>query len=222
MQHFHRPRPRHLNRNHAGFTLVELMAVVAILGILASLASVSYSKNLRASYRTQVMADLSNLTLRQKALFAVRGHYATTVEGGDDTLSYPVATADLENTDGAPIPWAIASSAYKLGTASDVAFTRGGPDEHGFDVLNFVPQNGSSRCAYGSVAGDGTRGRFGDTPKRSGLALRVFPANTGRFFARDWFYSYAYCDFDGDGNIWTFTANHVTPTVSPDPEKWGE
>lgn len=211
------PRPKHL-----GFTLVELMAVVAILGILASLSIGSYSRYIRASYRTQVMADLSSLTLRQKALFAVRGHYATTVAGGDQTLSYPVSSSGLAAKKGTPIDWNVNAAGYTLSGASDAAYTRGGEDEHGFDVLNYLPQNGTSRCAYGSVAGDGTRGRFGDEPARAGLALQVFPAGTERFFARAWYFSYAYCDFDGDGNLWTFTANHVTPQVSPGADNWGD
>lgn len=209
------------NRLQAGFTLIELMAVVAILGILASLAMGSYTQHLKASHRTQVIADLSNLGLRQKALFSVRGHYATTVASGDSAKSYPLNPSALKAKDGAPIHWDISSAGYTLSGASDVKYTRGGADEHGFDVLNFVPQNGTSRCAYGSVAGDGTRGRFGDEPASSGIAKRVFPTGTERFFARDWYFSYAYCDFDGDGTPWIFTSEHVTLKVIPG-ENWGE
>lgn len=213
---------RRTQRAPAGFTLIELMAVVVILGILASLAMGSYTKHLRASYRTQVIADLSNLNLRQKALFAVRGHYATTVPKGDATKSYPVNPSDLAQYASAPIPWKTNSDEYTLSKATDSDFMRGGKDEHGFDALNFVPQNGASRCAYGSVAGDGSRGRFGDTPARAGLAKTIFPAGTERFFARDWYFAYAYCDFDGDGTIWTFTTEHATLKVTPDSTNWGE
>lgn len=198
------------------------MAVVAILGILASVAMGSFSRYLRASYRTQVVADLSNLNLRQKALFTVRGHYATTVPEGDPTKSFPVEPSGLAASNGTPLAWSLSAEGYTLATASDAEYTRGGKDEHGFDSLNFVPQNGTSRCAYGSVAGDGTRGRFGDTPARNGISMEVFPAGTERFFARDWHFSYAYCDFDGDGNIWTFTANHVLPKVDAQTKNWGD
>lgn len=217
-----KPYQLHFKRSQAGFTLIELMAVVAILGILASLAMGSYTRQLKASYRTQVIADLSTLSLRQKALFAVRGHYATTVAQGDDSKGYPVATTKLKESKGAPIAWSVGADGYTLKGQTSAAFVRGGENEHGFDILNYLPQNGSSRCTYGAVAGDGNRGQFGDTPKRSGIAKKVFPEGTERFFSRDWFFGYAYCDFDGDGDTWLFTTNHVTSNVIPDNASWGE
>ena len=49
---------RKLNTNPAGFTLVEIMVVVAIVGLLATLAIPSYLRSRKRSEATQVLEDL--------------------------------------------------------------------------------------------------------------------------------------------------------------------
>ena len=41
----------------------------------------------------------------------------------------------------------------------------------------------------------------------------IFPDGTQAYFARDWFYSYALCDFDFDGIYWAFTTAQYTSEV---------
>lgn len=45
-------------RQHAGFTLIELMIVVAVIAILAAVAYPSYQEQIRKSRRAQAKADL--------------------------------------------------------------------------------------------------------------------------------------------------------------------
>jgi prepilin-type N-terminal cleavage/methylation domain-containing protein len=206
-----------------GFTLVELLTVVAILGIMATLALVGYTKNVRNARRTEVIGDLSNLALRENAMMSARGHYASTTNDEDDT--YPVSPLELQNKEGA-IQWDITQPGY---TSDAVAigtpyFQAGGP-EHGFDVMNFMPEGGHSWCAYGVISGDGTKGEFGDEPPAGGLAQEVFPNNDPqlmRFYARDWFYAFAKCDFDRDGVFWEFTTAHFATDVSMGDKNYGE
>jgi hypothetical protein len=45
----------------------------------------------------------------------------------------------------------------------------------------------------------------------------VFPttvAEADRFFANDWYYSFAICDLDFDGIYWALTTAHYTSDVS--------
>ncbi|KIG18796.1 hypothetical protein DB30_07811 [Enhygromyxa salina] len=199
------------------------MAVVAILGIMATLAIVGYTKNVRNAHRTEVIGDLSNLSLRENGLMSVRGHYASTSTGEADT--YPVAPNDLASKTGA-IQWAIADEGYtRDAVAVGTPYFRAGGVEHGFDALSFMPENGRSFCAYGIISGDGSNGEFGDEPPVFPLASEVFP-NDGieldRFYARDWFYAFAKCDFDRDGVFWEFTTAHFSTKVSMGDTNFGE
>jgi prepilin-type N-terminal cleavage/methylation domain-containing protein len=207
-----------------GFTLIELMTVVAIVGIMATLALVGYTKNVRNARRTEVIGDLSNLALRENAMLSARGHYASTTNNEDDT--YPVPAALLQTQDGNPVAWNINDEGYTSdAVAVGTPYFRAGGLEHGFDALNFMPEGARSYCAYGVISGDGSNGEFGDEPPNGGLGSQVFPASDvqlQRFYARDWFYGFAKCDFDRDGIFWEFTVAHFSSDVSMGDTNYGE
>jgi prepilin-type N-terminal cleavage/methylation domain-containing protein len=214
----------HAGSKERGFTLIELLTVVAILGIMATLALVGYTKNVRNARRTEVIGDLSNLALRQNAMLSARGHYASTTNSEDQT--YPVPAALLQAQDGNPIPWNVNDEDYTSdAVAVGTPYFRAGGLEHGFDALNFLPEGGHSYCAYGVISGDGSNGEFGDEPPASGLGGEVFPpgdVQLQRFYARDWFYGFAKCDFDRDGVFWEFTVGHFSSDVSMGDTNYGE
>jgi len=199
------------------------MTVVAILGIMATLAIVGYTKNVRNARRTEVIGDLSNISLRENSFLSLRGHYASTATSENDT--YPVSPGQIASKDGA-IQWDISQEGYtRDAVAVDTPFFRAGGTEHGFDALSFMPEGASSWCAYGVLSGDGTTGEFGDAPPASPLATAVFPngdAQLQRFYARDWFYAFAKCDFDRDGIYWEFTTAHFSTDVSMGTGNFGE
>jgi prepilin-type N-terminal cleavage/methylation domain-containing protein len=222
--HQHRSRVRADARaSERGFTLIELLTVVAILGIMATLAIVGYTKNLRNARRTEVIGDLSNLGLRENAMMSARGHYASTANNEDDT--YPVAPVELQTKEGA-IQWDISQPGYTSdAVAVGTPYFQAGGLEHGFDVMNFMPDGAHSWCAYGVISGDGTNGEFGDEPPGDPLGGDVFPAGDiqlQRFYARDWYYAFAKCDFDRDGILWEFTTAHFTTDVSMGDTNYGE
>ena len=69
-----------LNRNRpAGFTLIEMMVVVAIVAILASIAYPSYQESVRKGRRAQATADLGELAQALERHFTVNNTYANYV-----------------------------------------------------------------------------------------------------------------------------------------------
>lgn len=62
----------------AGFTLIELMVAVAIVGILATIAATSYQSQVQKSRRTDARSALLDLAGREEKLFSVTNAYSAT------------------------------------------------------------------------------------------------------------------------------------------------
>lgn len=63
----------------SGFTLIEIMIVVAIIGILASIAYPSYQEYVLRGNRVEGMALLNDAAARQERYYAQNNTYADTV-----------------------------------------------------------------------------------------------------------------------------------------------
>jgi prepilin-type N-terminal cleavage/methylation domain-containing protein len=62
-----------------GFTLIELMIVIAIIGILAAIAIPQFSAYRTRSFNSAAQADLRNLATVQEAYFVENQRYCNTV-----------------------------------------------------------------------------------------------------------------------------------------------
>jgi type IV pilus assembly protein PilA len=71
-----------LNKNQRGFTLIELMIVIAIIGILAAIAIPQFSAYRTRSYNAAANSDLRNAVTAQEAYF-------------QDELIYSAAVAQI-------------------------------------------------------------------------------------------------------------------------------
>ncbi len=62
-------------QNAKGFTLIEIMIVVAIIGILAALAWPSYQDSIMRSNRAEAKTELMDLSQRLQKCFTTYGRY---------------------------------------------------------------------------------------------------------------------------------------------------
>ena len=73
------------NKNSKGFTLIEVMIVVAIVGIIAAIATPSYMEYVRKGKRADAKVELLRLSQMQESFFVQNLSYAkdlTTGAGG--------------------------------------------------------------------------------------------------------------------------------------------
>ena len=77
-------------RNARGFTLIELIIVVVIIGILASIAIPKFGNTKEKAYVAGMKADLRNLVTAEEAYFAEYVTYAAATS----SLNYNVSTGN--------------------------------------------------------------------------------------------------------------------------------
>jgi type IV pilus assembly protein PilE len=94
-------------RSRSGFTLIELMIVIAVIGILAAIAIPAYTQYVEQSRRADGMDALQNTAQRLERCYTQYGGYdsdscgvATDLDGGgfDSPESYYAVTANLNAT----------------------------------------------------------------------------------------------------------------------------
>ena len=81
-------RDRQPNRGHDGFTLIELMITIVIIGILVGVALPGYQNSVRKSHRSAAQAEMLDIANREQQYLLANRSYTATLSD----LGYSVPT----------------------------------------------------------------------------------------------------------------------------------
>ncbi len=98
--------------NQQGFTLIEIMIVVVIIGVLAAIALPSYQRYVIKTKRTDMMSEMQNIASQIESRKLVQGSYSNISANvkADFTKAYPAqgqALYDITITDPLVSTWTI-------------------------------------------------------------------------------------------------------------------
>jgi prepilin-type N-terminal cleavage/methylation domain-containing protein len=173
-----------------GFTLIELMIVVVIVGVLGSVAVYAYRKQVNRAREAEVMAMLGEMRAKEEAYKTEMGAYLSTNATNDENLVHPVLGA-----------CGLAGAVEPCPKAVD-------PRPAQWTTLGLNPHGRQLYCGYVAVAGAaaavvpaGTRGAA-----ILGAAAQPTP----------WFYLRATCDLKrtNPANAEWWTAMNTTSVAS--------
>ena len=108
-----------MKRTVTGFTLIELMIVLAIMAIIMTIAIPAYNDYVRRSRRTEAIAQLQNLALLQSKWRTERATYGAFTDIGGDPDTTMAATV------GKYYDWDIATAAGPPATYTITVTTSG-------------------------------------------------------------------------------------------------
>lgn len=182
-------------QNQRGFTLIELMIVVAIIGVLAVVAGTAYRRYMDSGRTAEAMSMLGEIRAKEEAYRAEVSQYAGWSGGAEaagNSLPAVDNTTCTTGTSKEPCPKAIPTT--------NVVWNN----------LGINPGRATLQCGYilnSGKIGDSVTGTLGSS--LLGTAAQTAP----------WWYAVAICDNDGStGTNATFATASTTMVVSAQNE----
>ena len=172
-----------MRRRSTGFTMIELMVTVAIVGILATIGVVAYTRNIRKVRASEVRAVIAEIKVKEEAYQMENGTYL-----GMCTTAMPTAgTMDSGCSEGDYWP-------TPLHTRQQMDITGAKPAR--WTALRLQPGKGALYCQYEAIAGAaGVNGNMG------AIGKSLYTEYAGGTPPKNWYYVLAQCDWDSDSSV---------------------
>lgn len=185
--------------NKKGFTLIELMIVVAILGVLTMVAITSYKGYVRAARAEEGKQLLLEIKMKQEQYFATYSQYVTSSTGENSSDWYPPSSAKVSN--GHEFDWSGLNCATAGTDVKKQAMCALGLKPGGSGSAGKIERLGAFRVAtYGWSASN-------PTPSSS----YAFVNNMD--LTQRWFYATVHADLDTDGTYSTFLITNQSDAI---------
>ena len=152
------------NRGQSGFTLIELMVVVGIVGVLSSVAIPSFSTLVRRSKTAEVASNLDNMFKNAASYYAsersTQGQVATTAGHCTVADGGPVPTSPKANKQVMPDDGSFRALGFTI--ADEVYFSYGLASRNGSSMCDNVPNSTGiyTFYAHGDLDGDTNKSTF--------------------------------------------------------------
>ena len=184
---------RHSSR---GMTLVELMAVVAIIGVLAALAGVGYARWIASAKMAEATNMVASIKNGQENYFSQAGHYLDVSNGVDVGSLYPARDPGPQKVAwGADCSWC-KNDWRRLGIKADAPVYFG----------------------YATVADDGTDpGGRGVVVNINGTPIN-WTAEAGGAINKPWYIAVAKADTNGNKKYATVVGTSFNGRIITDGE----
>ncbi len=174
----HAPPMRVAARREDGFTLLELMMAVVIIGILAAVAIVAYQRHIRKAKSSEVPFMFGLFRTGEEQYQTENGVYC----GPSGMAACPAAPTGTEGTNWFP-------TTSKGDRLTDIS--AGIPTS--WRQMHILPPASGLYCQYNVVAGPAN-----DAANMGALGIEAytgFPTPT-----KNWFYMLAQCDWNSNGS----------------------
>lgn len=170
--------PRNFSKQSGGFTFIELMVAVVIVGVLAAVAFIAYGRWVKRGRIAEGKTFVSIIMSRQEAYFQQFGQYCDAGRSG----AHP----------------AIVSGSEPVAKKWEPSATSGWTD------LGVKPPKSSTYFSFDVRASDPTKNHalFGEASAAPNMQITAQPTVKGST-PHPWYYVSALADLDGDGGSCT-------------------
>jgi prepilin-type N-terminal cleavage/methylation domain-containing protein len=184
----HRDRSR-------GFSLIELMVVVVILGILASLGAVGYKRYIGKARSTEAVAMLAEMSAKEQVYFLEFAQFLPLVSGGTITAALATGSATENSTQFWPSnPGTSTFDSVRVGTTATAL-------PLSWQMLAVRPKDTVLYCTYFASAG-----LAGSAPVAGSLGAGILGSVA---ITQPWFYVLGSCNLKGTSSYPAGVTNFV-------------